>query len=139
MPFFSATLTASSLIPSTSKRINYILEIGDDCFPTLLIRCEMAGLSGATFTKYDKFKRLDYVWPVTQKNKPGVENCHVYNPEILHIEPLRMTSPFVFPDFRQRIKVGSDHVTKKYRMKAFAAWNSVSDHYPVYMKFFVPQ
>ena len=90
----------------------------------------MPGLSGVTFTKYDKFSRLDYVWPVTKANQPGIDQCYVYNPEILHDPPNAITSNFLFPD--------AGTTGKKTRMKAFAVWNSVSDHYPVYMKFFMP-
>ena len=90
----------------------------------------MAGFSGLSFTKLDYLTRLDYVWPVSQANQPGVSGCRVYNPELLRDDLDNLNSPFIFDD----ITVNKNPV----RMKAFAAWNSVSDHYPVFMKFYVP-
>ena len=92
-----------------------------------------------SYTKFDKFTRLDYVWPITQANKPGVNGCRVYNPEILRVDLTQPDSPFVFRDLKSKNDMFNPAVRTKYRMKAFAAWRSVSDHYPVFMTFYVPQ
>ena len=80
---------------------------------------------------------LDYVWPVNEKEGPGITGCKIYNPELLCTPRDVRSENYLFKDAIETNSVVPT-VKTKVRMKAFAVWNSVSDHFPVYMKFFVP-
>ena len=71
------------------------------------------------FTMPNSKNSRDYIWRVGNKN-PGQTGCRVINPE-LH----KRGSTYTFPDTTTR-------------MKAFSSWKEVSDHYPVYARFFDP-